>query len=62
MNDTNNPAFKVMDEMRRLFEDLDPGKEGDLLSPTKFLGVIPSATGCRLTCTALTLPAAHFAN
>jgi len=41
VGDTNNPAFKVMDEMRRLFEDLDPGKEGDLLSPTKFLGVIP---------------------
>ncbi len=41
VGDTNDPAFRVMDEMRRLFEALDPGKEGDLLSPTKFLGVIP---------------------
>jgi len=27
--------------MRGLFEDLDPGKEGDLLSPNKILGMIP---------------------
>jgi uncharacterized protein YaaN involved in tellurite resistance len=41
VGDANNPAFKVMNEMRRLFEDLDPGKEGDLLSPNKLLGMIP---------------------
>jgi uncharacterized protein YaaN involved in tellurite resistance len=41
VGDTDNPAFKVMNEMRVLFEDLDPGKEGDLLSPHKILGVIP---------------------
>jgi len=41
VGETNSPAFKVMQEMRTLFEDLDPGKEGDLLSPHKILGVIP---------------------
>ncbi len=39
--DLENPAFKVMNEMRGLFEDLDPGKEGDLLTPHKILGMIP---------------------
>jgi len=39
--DTNNPAFQVMNEMRALFEALDPGKEGDLFTPNKILGVIP---------------------
>ena len=41
VGETNSPAFKVMQEMRTLFEDLDPGKEGDLLSPHKILGMIP---------------------
>jgi uncharacterized protein YaaN involved in tellurite resistance len=41
VSDTDNPAFKVMNEMRGLFEDLDPGKEGDLLSTHKILGMIP---------------------
>jgi uncharacterized protein YaaN involved in tellurite resistance len=41
MKDTDNPAFKVMNEMRGLFEDLDPGKEGDLFSTNKILGMIP---------------------
>ena len=41
VKDTDNPAFKVMNEMRSLFESLDPGKEGDLLSSHKILGVIP---------------------
>lgn len=39
--DTDNPAFKVMNEMRGLFTELDPGKEGDLLTTHKILGVIP---------------------
>jgi len=39
--DATNPAFKVINEMRALFEDLDPGKEGDLLSQHKILGMIP---------------------
>jgi uncharacterized protein YaaN involved in tellurite resistance len=39
--ETNNPAFQVINEMRSLFEDLDPGKEGDLFTPNKLLGMIP---------------------
>ncbi len=41
VGDTDNPAFKVMNEMRGLFESLDPGKEGDLFSQHKILGIIP---------------------
>jgi uncharacterized protein YaaN involved in tellurite resistance len=41
VGDTDNPAFKVMNEMRGLFESLDPGKEKDLFSTHKLLGVIP---------------------
>src|ERR1700730_6393212 len=41
VGDADNPAFKVMNEMRGLFESLDPGKEGDLLSTHKILGMIP---------------------
>ena len=31
--DADSPAFKVMSEMRILFEDLNPSKEGDLPRP-----------------------------
>jgi uncharacterized protein YaaN involved in tellurite resistance len=41
VKDSDNPAFKVMNEMRGLFESLDPGREGDLFTPHKILGVIP---------------------
>jgi uncharacterized protein YaaN involved in tellurite resistance len=41
VGDPDNPAFKVMNEMRSLFETLDPGREGDLFSTHKILGVIP---------------------
>src|SRR6516164_8947466 len=41
VGETDSPAFKVMNEMRTLFEDLDPGKEGDLLTTHKILGLIP---------------------
>jgi uncharacterized protein YaaN involved in tellurite resistance len=41
VGEAGNPAFQVMNEMRGLFEELDPGKEGDLLSAHKILGVIP---------------------
>jgi uncharacterized protein YaaN involved in tellurite resistance len=41
VGETDSPAFKVMNEMRTLFEELDPGKEGDLLSSHKILGLIP---------------------
>ena len=48
VGNTGDPAFKVMNEMRQLFEDLDPGKEGDLLSPNKLLGVIPFGNKLKL--------------
>jgi uncharacterized protein YaaN involved in tellurite resistance len=41
VKDADNPAFRVMNEMRTLFEDLDPGKQGDLFSQNKILGMIP---------------------
>jgi len=41
VKDADNPAFQVMNEMRGLFESLDPGKEGDLMSQNKLLGMIP---------------------
>lgn len=41
VGEADNPAFRVMNEMRGLFETLDPGKEGDLFSTHKILGVIP---------------------
>ena len=41
VGDADNPAFKVMNEMRVLFQELDPGKEGDLLASHKILGMIP---------------------
>src|SRR5271165_7107696 len=41
VGEADSPAFKVMNEMRLLFEDLDPGKEGDLLATNKILGMIP---------------------
>jgi uncharacterized protein YaaN involved in tellurite resistance len=41
VKDTENPAFAVMNQMRSLFEELDPGKEGDLFSTNKILGMIP---------------------
>ena len=44
VGDTDNPAFAVMNEMRTVFESLDPGKEGDLLSAHKVLGMVPFGT------------------
>jgi uncharacterized protein YaaN involved in tellurite resistance len=41
VGETDSPAFKVMNEMRTLFQDLDPGKEGDLFTTHKILGLIP---------------------
>jgi uncharacterized protein YaaN involved in tellurite resistance len=41
VKDSDNPAFHVMNEMRGLFETLDPGKEGDLFASHKLFGVIP---------------------
>lgn len=36
-----SPAFKAIQEMRKYLDELDPGKEGDLLSQNKLLGIIP---------------------
>jgi uncharacterized protein YaaN involved in tellurite resistance len=41
VGDAGNPAFQVINEMRRVFEDLDPGKQGDLIGQNKLLGVLP---------------------
>ena len=37
----DSPAFKAIEEMRGDLNDLDPGKQGDLLSQNKLFGVIP---------------------
>jgi uncharacterized protein YaaN involved in tellurite resistance len=37
----DSPAFKAIDEMRRVFEDLNPARDGDLLSVRRILGIIP---------------------
>jgi uncharacterized protein YaaN involved in tellurite resistance len=34
-------AFKAIQQMRGHLDDLNPGKEGDLLQPNKILGIIP---------------------
>ena len=36
-----SPAFKAMAEMRGHLDELNPGREGDLLQPNKLLGLIP---------------------
>ncbi|ATE60671.1 toxic anion resistance protein [Thauera sinica] len=37
----DSPAFRAINELRDLFEDLNPAREGDLLAPNKILGLIP---------------------
>lgn len=37
----DSAAFKSIQSMRGLLDDLNPGKQGDLLSPQKILGLIP---------------------
>jgi uncharacterized protein YaaN involved in tellurite resistance len=39
MEDTS--AFRAITSMRGLLDDLNPGKDGDLLAPQKILGLIP---------------------
>ena len=34
-------TFKSLNDMRNLLDDLNPGKQGDLLQPNKILGMIP---------------------
>ncbi len=36
-----SPAFKAMGDIRSQLDDLNPGKDGDLLQPNKLLGIIP---------------------
>jgi uncharacterized protein YaaN involved in tellurite resistance len=36
-----SPAFKAITEIREQLDELNPGKEGDLLQPNKLLGLIP---------------------
>lgn len=36
-----SPAFQAIQEMRAQLDELNPGKEGDLLQPQKLLGLIP---------------------
>lgn len=38
---TDEPAFKVISQLRDLYVDLNPARQGDLLSPNKILGFIP---------------------
>ncbi len=35
----DTPAYKAISNMRTLFDDLNPAKQGDLFSPTKILGI-----------------------
>lgn len=35
----DTPAYKAIANMRTLFDDLNPAKQGDLFSPTKILGI-----------------------
>lgn len=37
----NSPAFRAIDGLRNVFEDLNPARQGDLLAPSKILGLIP---------------------
>lgn len=37
----DSPAFKAIQDMRGHLDELNPGKEGDLLSSHKILGIIP---------------------
>lgn len=40
----DSAAFKAIHDMRRHLDELNPGKEGDLLSANKLLGLIPFGT------------------
>jgi uncharacterized protein YaaN involved in tellurite resistance len=37
----DSAAFKSLQNMRNMLDDLNPGKQGDLLQPRKLLGMIP---------------------
>lgn len=44
----DTPAYKAISNMRSLFDELNPAKQGDLFTPTKILG-IPVPFGNKLT-------------
>lgn len=37
----DSAAFKAINGLRNVFQDLNPAREGDLLAPNKLLGIIP---------------------
>lgn len=37
--DSDTPAYQAIAQMRELFDDLNPAKQGDLFSPTKIMGI-----------------------
>lgn len=37
----DSPAYKAIAEIRGLLDELNPGKQGDLMQPNKLLGIIP---------------------
>ena len=39
VNEAETPAYKAIAEMRSLFDELNPAKQGDLLTPTRILGI-----------------------
>lgn len=39
VGELDSPAYKAISEMRTLFDELNPARQGDLFSPTKILGI-----------------------
>lgn len=37
----DSPAFRAIEDLRRQLDELDPGREGDLLSRNRLLGILP---------------------
>ena len=48
VGDADSPAYRAISNMRALFDDLNPAKQGDLFTPTRILG-IPVPFGNKLT-------------
>lgn len=48
VGETETPAYKAIADMRSLFDELNPAKQGDLFAPTRVLG-IPVPFGNKLT-------------
>lgn len=39
VNETHTPAYKAISEMRALFDELNPARQGDLFAPNKVFGI-----------------------